>query len=88
MGKRFPIKLPTWHEKRLIWWAAAKGVSKTQLAQNTLQARIEANEGQIEAMIADLAQGKGLPVDAYKTALLEAARFIDDDEVDGEGEGD
>ncbi len=86
VSKRFPIKLPPWHEKRLIWWAAAKGASKTQIAQNALQAKIEANETQIEAMIAERAADRGIPPEAYKAALLEAAGWDGGgDDVDGEG---
>lgn len=73
--KRFPIKLPPWHEKRLIWWAAMKGTSKTGLAQNTLQARIEANEQLIEAMLIERATDLGISIDELKTKLLEQAGF-------------
>ena len=79
-GKRFPISLPPWHEKRLIWWAAMKGSSKTGLAQNTLQARIEANEEQIESMLADRAQDEGVSVEDLKASLLDDAGYSLSDE--------
>lgn len=82
--RRFPIKVPPWHEKRLIWWAAMKGTSKTALAQNTLQARIEANQELIEAMLMERAADLGVTVEELKTRLLEAAGFTPprDDEDD------
>jgi hypothetical protein len=83
MGKRFPIKLPPWHEKRLIWWAAMKGTTKTMLAQNTLQARIEANSSDIEVMLAERAGELGVTVEALKQQLLEKSGFAPD--VDDEG---
>lgn len=85
MGKRFPIKLPPWHEKRLIWWAAMKGTTKTMLVQNTLQARIEANSGEIEAMLAERAQESGVTVDHLKRQILDKANFSPDvdDEIEG-----
>lgn len=81
-GKRFPISLPPWHEKRLIWWAAMKGNSKTGLAQNTLQARIESNEQQIEAMLADRANELGIPVDELKAEILDKAGYSPEDSDD------
>jgi len=82
-GKRFPIKFPKWHTKRLLWWAHAKGVSKTGLTQNTMQARIEANEEQIERMMQDLAEEAGMKVKAYKAKVLEEMGYDPtDDDVD------
>lgn len=75
VAKRFPIKLPPWHEKYLIWWAAMKGGSKTGLAQNVIQARVEANKDQIEEMLADRARDLGITVDELKVQLLQAAGF-------------
>jgi len=74
-AKRFPIKVPPWHEKRLIWWAEMKGTTKSTLAQNTLQARIEANEEQIESMLSDRARDLRISVDDLKVQLLERAGF-------------
>jgi hypothetical protein len=68
--KRFPIGLPPWHEKRLIWWAYVKQTSKTALAQNTLQARIEANDALIETALAELAHDQGLSTDELKAEIL------------------
>lgn len=85
---RFPIKLPPFHEKRLIFWAACKGTTKTQLAQNTLQARVEANAEQIEEMIRELAADRGKTVTELKRELLEKAKYTpptddeDEEEVD------
>jgi len=75
MAKRFPIKLPPWHEKHLIWWAAMKGTSKTVLAQNTLQARVEANKDQILEMLADRADDLGITVEDLQQLLLQEAGF-------------
>jgi hypothetical protein len=82
MPKRFPIRLPSWHERRLLWWAHAKGVSKTALSQNTLQARIEANETHIEAMMADLAAERGISVADLKAEVLDKAGYVPDDDPD------
>jgi len=84
-AKRFPIKLPPWHEKRLIWWAACKGTSKTGLAQNTLQARIEHNKDLIEEMLAEMASDRGISVDELKAELLQKSGFtgaVEDDEAE------
>jgi len=75
MAKRFPIKLPPWHEKHLIWWAAMKGSSKTGLAQNTIQARVEANKDQILEMLADRANDLGITVEELQQKLLQEAGF-------------
>ena len=82
MGKRFPIKLPPWHEKRLMWWAAMKGTTKTMLAQNTLQARIEANAGDIEVMLTERADELGVTTEALKQQLLDKARFAAEPDED------
>jgi len=82
MVKRFPINLPPWHEKRLIWWAAMKRTSKTGLAQNTLQARVEANDDQILLMLTDRADDIGITVEALKQKLLEDAGFKPEQEPD------
>lgn len=78
-AKRFPIKLPPWHEKRLIWWAWCKGVSKTGLAQNTLQARIEANEEMIERMLEEAAADQGISVDELKQKIIEEKSKSEDE---------
>ena len=90
MAKRFPIKLPPWHEKRLIWWAWCKGASKTGLAQNTLQARVEANAEQIEGMLKDIAADQGLAVEDLKQQILQEANFTfeePDEHLQGEADG-
>jgi hypothetical protein len=76
---RFPISLPPWHEKRLIWWAYLKGTSKTSLAQNTLQARIEANDSMIQAGLLELAEDQGISVDDLKRQILEDTNLNPDD---------
>jgi len=80
--RRFPIKLPAWHEKYLILWAAMKATSKTGLSQNILQARIEANQTQIEEMLTDYAKDKKLTVEELKTQILSDNDFtaIEEDE--------
>jgi hypothetical protein len=75
MAKRFPIKLPVWHEKYLLWWAAMKGTSKTALAQNTIQARIEANKDQILEMLGDRAKDLGCTVEELQEQILKEAKF-------------
>jgi len=82
LAKRFPIKLPPWHEKRLIWWAFCKGTSKTGLAQNTLQARVEANAQQVEDMLKDISADRGIAVDDLKQQILEEANFTFEDPDD------
>ena len=77
--KRFPIGLPPWHEKRLIWWAHLKQTSKTALAQNTLQARIEANDDMIQSGLAELAADAGMPLEEYKAKLLKDTSLDTDD---------
>ena len=73
--KRFPIKLPHFHEKYLIWWAELKAVSKTALAQNVLQARIESNQIQIEEMLKNYADDHGISVDDLKAEILAKNKF-------------
>ena len=75
MAKRFPIKLPVWHEKRLIWWATMKGTTKTTLGQNVIQARVEANDAQIEAMLSDRAKDLGITVEDLKAQILSENNF-------------
>jgi len=87
VARRFPIKLPPWHEKRLILWAWCKGTSKTGLAQNILQARVEANEDLIENMLKDTATDQGVNVEDLKRQILEGANFVTDPS-DPESDGD
>ena len=54
--KRYSVRLPAWHMKRLIWWAEAKGQSIAGMWQNIVQARIEANEKQIDGMAEEIAE--------------------------------
>ena len=86
---RFPIKLPPWHEKRLIYWAYCKGTTKTQLAQNTLQARIEANEPQIDTMMREVAAELGMTLTELQKVALEKGKYTppERDEEDDDDEG-
>ena len=82
MGKRFPIKLPAWHEKRLILWAWLKGTTKTTLGQNVIQARVEANALEIDAMLSDRAKDLGISVDELTEVILSKNNFNPDDDED------
>jgi hypothetical protein len=67
MDKRYriTIKIPAWHNKRLREWAALKGVAPTTLAGNVLQARIEANDQQIVAMLKSRSEDEGLTIEEF-----------------------
>lgn len=56
LGNKWAIALPPYHEKLFLCWAYSKGVSKTALAQNTLQSRVEANELEIIMMVEERAE--------------------------------
>ena len=73
--KRFSVRLPGWHMKRLIWWAEAKGQSVAGMFQNVVQARVEDNADQIDEMAADLATEQGLTVDEWKKRTLEKHNY-------------
>ncbi len=47
-----------------------KGTTKTTLGQNVIQARVEANDAQIEAMLSDRAKDLGISVDELKAQIL------------------
>ena len=47
-----------------------KGTTKTTLGQNVIQARVEANDVQIEAMLSDRAKDLGISVDELKAQIL------------------
>ena len=83
--KRFAIRLPSWHMKRLIWWAAIKKQSLAGMAQNTLQARIEVNAPQIEEMLIELARDEGISVNELKQRLLAEANYSSSSDVDEVG---
>ena len=55
-----------------------KATSKTGLAQNILQARIEANQTQIEEMLKDYATDKKITVDELKIQILSANDFVEE----------
>ena len=73
--KRFPISLPSFHEKWLLYWAEMKGTTKTQLVQTILQEKIESNEGQIERMLEDRANDAGITVEELKQQILDKSSF-------------
>ena len=57
------------------------------MMQNVIQARIEANEGQIESMSIDNAKDAGITVDEWKRLMLERNNYepeigIDDNSDD------
>lgn len=78
--KRFPISLPPYHEKRLIWWAEMNSTTKTTLTQTKLQALIEAEEDHIETMLKDRADDLQIEVEELKRRLLEKNGFNPDDD--------
>lgn len=57
---RINTTLPAYHLKWLKIWAFLKGTTKTTLASNTLQARIEANILLIKEMVAERAKDLGI----------------------------
>lgn len=70
MTKRLAIQLPPFHEKRLLLWAYCKKQTKTALAQNVLQNRVEVNEEQIFRMVADQAEDWGCSVEEATNRIL------------------
>jgi hypothetical protein len=77
--KRYSVRLPEWHMKRLIWWAEAKGQTIAGMWQNVVQARIEANDAQIQQMAEEIAEAKGLTVDEWKQRMLEKNNYEPND---------
>jgi len=80
--KRYSVRLPAWHMKRLIWWAEAKGQSIAGMWQNVVQARVEANADQIEEMAAEIAAEQGLTPEQWKQSMLEKNNYEPDDGLD------
>lgn len=70
MVKRLAVQLPPFHEKRLLLWAYCKKQSKTGLAQNILQSRVEVNEEQILRMVADQAEDWGCSLEEATERIL------------------
>lgn len=68
--KRRTIRIPIWHERYLKLWAWAKGQTPTALLGNIAQARIEANQEQIDRMIAGCAESMGVTVDDLEAKIL------------------
>jgi predicted DsbA family dithiol-disulfide isomerase len=65
--------------KRLIWWAEAKGQTIAGMWQNVVQARIEANDAQIQQMAEEIAEAKGLTVDEWKQRMLKKNNYEPND---------
>lgn len=81
IGKRIQIGLPPFHEKRLLLWAYCKAQSKTNLCQNIVQARVEANEPQILEMVGDRAKDWGCSTEeAIERILKEMGWSVEDTE--------
>lgn len=84
--KRFSVRLPSWHYKRLIWLARARGQSVSGMAERIAIEECEANEPLIESMIADKAEDLGLTVEKVKRQWLQDAKYNPADYNDtGEG---
>jgi hypothetical protein len=64
--------------KRLIWWAESKGQTIAGMWQNVVQARIEANADQIEAMAEEAAKDEGLTTEQWKQRMLEKNNYEPD----------
>lgn len=70
--KRLQVIIPPFYMKRLVAWAFCKKQTKTSLAQNILQARIEANDDLIKKMVAEQATDWGVSeADAWERILAE-----------------
>ena len=74
-GKTWPIGLPPFHEKWLLLWAYCKGTNKTALSQNIIQARIEANMGNIEVMLEQQAKDWNISTDAARARILNIMKY-------------
>jgi len=73
--KRFSIRLPKFHYKELSLWSTCRGQSVSGLAERELMEWIEANEEQIERIIADEAEETGRSVDEVKKQWLSDANY-------------
>lgn len=56
---RFTISLPDWYYRKLLLWAKLKGTNRATLVGNIVQARIEANWGEIEKELEAIAKYQG-----------------------------
>lgn len=74
-GKTWPIGLPPFHEKWLLLWAYSKGTNKTALSQNIIQARIEANMGNIEVMLEQQAKDWNISTDEARARILSIMKY-------------
>ena len=74
-GKTWPIGLPQFHEPLLLLWAYCKGTNKTALSQNIIQARIEANIGNIEVMLQQQAKDWGISTDEARARILSIMKY-------------
>lgn len=66
---RILVSLPAWHFRYLLLWARLKKQSQSELIQNVVQARVEANQDQIDRMVADLAALEGMTPDQLKAQI-------------------
>ena len=70
VGRRWQVGLPPFHEKKFLAWAYSKRQSKTALAQNIIQARIEANLTDIDMMVASQAKDWNVSVEEAEEKIL------------------
>lgn len=82
IGKKWAVALPPYHEKLFLCWAYCKGVSKTNLSQNLIQARTEANEPQILEMVDERAKAWGCSRDDAMDRILDEMGFEEGDEAE------
>lgn len=67
---RINITVPAFHKKWLFVWAYLKTTSPTNLAGNTLQARVEANLSQIKEMLNERAEDLGITTDELISRII------------------
>jgi hypothetical protein len=76
MPKRFQIgPLPERHDRYLTLWAWGKRRSRAALATHTLEARIETNIEEIESIIQDAANHRGISYEDMKARILENPHY-------------
>ena len=74
---RINTTLPAYHLKWLKVWAFLKGTTKTTLASNTLQARIEANIVLIKEMTEERAKDLGISSEELIDKIINNEEEID-----------
>ena len=75
VGRRWQVGLPPFHEKKFLLWAYSKRQSKTALAQNIIQARIEANLTDIDIMVASQAKDWNISVKEAEGKILDFMKY-------------